>query len=320
MPRLRNLLKDHPEGMRLEDFLAQQAKADTKVEQLRQTRALYVIAPNMEKGQIVKFGIAGTKTGNAINRINEYVIMYGKEDPTNKCVGCKIYFCGITKYNRPTADTPSEAEKNTYAYKMELKLKRLFAATTAIAAGRGAERINTAKVSLKDLLKTINALNDGDIEEAEEIVEAEERRVTRSQTKVTTTPPKERPVTRSRTKQDAPKENERYVLFEQLQKERGEKREETKRKLQALILPSDKILEVLSHRRRGKGGKTEYLLRWNRPYEYGKLISDETYETLSTIEGWYKSRKIKKKQFDEFKTMIDNYKNSDKNINADFYD
>ena len=99
-------------GIKLEDFLLQY---DSK---LKHTRALYVLSPNMEKNKVYKFGIAGTNTGNAYQRLNDYLIMYGKNDKDNTCKGVKIHYCGITEYNRLVLPEKSKV------FQLELKLKQ----------------------------------------------------------------------------------------------------------------------------------------------------------------------------------------------------
>jgi hypothetical protein len=114
-------------GMELATFL------DKYGSQLRHTRVLYVVEPNLEKGKVVKFGIAGENTGNAYARLNEYVINYGKSDSKNKCKGVKIWYCGVTEYSRDVTPTQSQV------HKIELRLKKDERIKKNIA--RGTERV-----------------------------------------------------------------------------------------------------------------------------------------------------------------------------------
>jgi hypothetical protein len=283
MSRLRNLLENQ-KGMELDKFI------DKFSDKLKHTRVLYVIQPNMEKGEVAKFGIAGNKTGYALNRLNEYVINYGKRDPDNDCRGCMIYYCGITEYNRQVDET------RTQVFRIELKLKRLVKAETATLAGRGNERINTTKVSIKELINTIENMNT-DLQE----VPLDE--ASRPQTRKTTQ--KYRSHTGS------------YI--DSLKKEKAEKRDEQKRKDQSLIQPTDEILEVISHRRDGKNGKTIYKLRWNRSYNYGDVTSDMSEEKMAKIRSWRDKKQISKAQFEQFEQMIEEYQFA-KRPQAKFYD
>ncbi|UYE94494.1 hypothetical protein PGVV14_0016 [Preplasmiviricota sp. Gezel-14T] len=134
------------EGIRLEDFLK------THGSKLKHTRALYVVAPNMEKNKVYKFGIAGTNTGNAYQRLNEYVILYGENDKKNTCKGVLIHYCGTTEYNRLVLPEKSKV------FQLELKLKQDLKATEGIAKGRGSERVLSVKTPITSLLKTISKL------------------------------------------------------------------------------------------------------------------------------------------------------------------
>lgn len=135
---MKNLLKGQ-QPMYLEEFLLKYKDI------LKHTRALYVVEPNLEKGEIIKFGIAGMSDGNSYRRLKEYVTLYGKKDKENECKGVRIHFCGITDYNRLVWQTQTEI------YKVELKLKQVFKSTTD-ALGRGTERTTA---SIEDVLKKI---------------------------------------------------------------------------------------------------------------------------------------------------------------------
>tara|TARA_B110000046_G_scaffold39369_1_gene43342 strand:+ start:207 stop:470 length:264 start_codon:yes stop_codon:yes gene_type:complete len=69
---MRDLLEGNEKGMDLHEFLI---KFGGK---LRHVRAMYIVEPNLEKGKVIKFGIAGTNTGNAYARLKEYEILYGE--------------------------------------------------------------------------------------------------------------------------------------------------------------------------------------------------------------------------------------------------
>ena len=89
---MKNLIGN--KGMRLDDALIKFKN------ELKSKRVLYVLEPNMEKGDIVKFGIAGMDRGKSIERLKQYAITYGKEDSKNKCKGVWLWFLGTTQYNR----------------------------------------------------------------------------------------------------------------------------------------------------------------------------------------------------------------------------
>ena len=133
-------------GIKLEDFLLQYGS------KLKHTRALYVVSPNMEKNKVYKFGIAGTNTGNAYGRLNEYVILYGENDKKNTCKGVKNHYCGITEYNRLVLPEKSKV------FQLELKLKQDLKAEESIAKGRGSERVLSVKTPITSLLKKIGTL------------------------------------------------------------------------------------------------------------------------------------------------------------------
>ena len=140
------LLITSEQGIKLEDFL------QINGSKLRHSRALYVVAPKMEKNKVYKFGIAGTNTGNAYSRLNEYVILYGENDKNNCCKGVMIHYCAITEYNRLVLAEKSQVSQ------IELKLKQQLKATESIAKGRGSERVLSTKVSIKSLLEKIKSL------------------------------------------------------------------------------------------------------------------------------------------------------------------
>ena len=168
---MRNLITKGP--MRLEDALKEFGP------QLRHTRAFYVLQPNLEQGEVFKFGVAGISTGNAYNRVNEYRINYGEFDAKNQCKGVLIYYLGVTEYNRLVL-----AEKSQ-VFKIELKLKQDYKSTTEERAegpsnrgtgfraeGRGAERLKTSAISIQDFLKRVKELNrEEELEDEEKVID-----------------------------------------------------------------------------------------------------------------------------------------------------
>lgn len=151
---MRNLLEKQ-KAMYMEDFL------EKYKEELKHKRALYVVVPNLEKDEATKFGIAGTSSGNAFRRLNEYRILYGEKDRQNPCKGVKIYYCGITEYNRLVELT------HTQVYKIEKKLKDKFNAETL--EGRGVERVTSKpKVIIAEIerlkMRTTRNTNNEDVE------------------------------------------------------------------------------------------------------------------------------------------------------------
>jgi hypothetical protein len=94
-------------------------------------RVLYVIQATQDKGNVTKFGIAGMDSGNPYSRLNEYVTMYGNIG-SNACEGVKIFFLGVTEYNRLV-----EA-KNSKVFKIEKLLKEKF--SDRRVPNRGTER------------------------------------------------------------------------------------------------------------------------------------------------------------------------------------
>lgn len=113
---MRNLLKDYPEGMDL-DLCIDKFKT-----QLENTRALYIIQPNLEPNSI-KMGISGTGDGNGIKRLKEHRQTFGKNHRSNPCTGAKILYLGVTTYNKNAA--PIE-QKNTQVARIEASLKKKF--------------------------------------------------------------------------------------------------------------------------------------------------------------------------------------------------
>lgn len=139
---MKNLLKGQP-PMYLEKFISKYEDV------LKHTRCLYVVEPNLDKGEIVKFGIAGMSNGNSYARLKEYITLYGEKDEKNECKGVKIHFCGVTDYNRLVWHTQTEI------HKVENKLKNIFKSTTD-ALGRGSERTTA---SIEDVLQKIKEIS-----------------------------------------------------------------------------------------------------------------------------------------------------------------
>ena len=87
-------------------------------------------------------------TGDAYARLKEYEILYGEYDKKNKCKGVKIWFCGITEYNR-LVEAP-----NTQVQKLENKLKREYKMKGDVL--RGTERLTN--VSAQALIKRVKEI------------------------------------------------------------------------------------------------------------------------------------------------------------------
>ena len=126
-------------GMKLSEAL------DKYADELKKTRVLYVIEPNLEKGNVTKYGIAGMVSGKPMSRLREYNITFGKVDPSNKCKGVIIWYLATTKYNRMVEP------KNSKVFKIEKALKKEFPPVK----GRGTER--TSKTPAQVIAK-INRL------------------------------------------------------------------------------------------------------------------------------------------------------------------
>ena len=138
---MRNLL-ENSKPMYMKQFLAKYEN------ELTHKRALYVVAPNLEKNEACKFGIAGSSSGNAYRRLNEYRILYGDKDKNNECKGVLIYYCGVTEYNRLVEIT------NTQVYKIEKKLKDKF--NTETLEGRGVERVKAKPETIIEEIKRLS--------------------------------------------------------------------------------------------------------------------------------------------------------------------
>ncbi len=155
---MRNLLtgEDAKFGMDLGFFLLKYKQ------QMVNTRALYIVEPKLEKGKVIKFGIAGEKTGESWKRLRDYQIQYGDEDRINDCKGVWIWYCGITKYDPNTSDANSEVRKT------ETNLKRVFKSRTE--KGRGTERITINPQKLIDYIQNHKFYDeDPDMKKREEI-------------------------------------------------------------------------------------------------------------------------------------------------------
>jgi len=140
-------------------------------EKLKHKRVFYVIQANLDKEAVTKFGIAGMTSGNPYSRLNEYVLMYGKYDKDNDCLGVKIFFLGYTEYNR-LVEVP-----NSKVFKLELKLKRdEFLKTTTEHVGRGLERTSR---SPKEVIKLLNQY-EKNIEDVETVITRAAREKTKA--------------------------------------------------------------------------------------------------------------------------------------------
>ncbi len=140
---MKNLLAGFHKGIDLAQFL------DTFGDQLKHKRIFYIVEPNLEKGKVIKFGIGGMNTGNGYSRLKEYEIIYGKKDRKNSCLGVRIWYVGITEYNRLVEET------NTQIYKIEKALKKHFKSKTE--PYRGTERL--ANVRPSEVIEKIHSLH-----------------------------------------------------------------------------------------------------------------------------------------------------------------
>lgn len=127
--------------MKLEEFIIKYKN------ELDHKRALYVVQANLDEGNITKFGIAGANSGDAIKRLKEYIAMYGKHETANKCRGVKIFYCGVTEYNRLVESTKSQV------HLVEKELKRRLKSSTI--EGRGVERTTKPATEVIDEIKKI---------------------------------------------------------------------------------------------------------------------------------------------------------------------
>ncbi len=114
---------------------------------LQNVRCFYIVEPLMERGQTIKFGIAGMSSGKPWDRLNEYRILYGDRTDENTAKGVTVHFVGITKYNRLVK------KENTEIYKLERNLKKTYGSVTE--PFRGSERIS--KRYLPQILEAINS-------------------------------------------------------------------------------------------------------------------------------------------------------------------
>lgn len=139
-------LIDRP--MDLEDFLQKYGSS------LRNHRAFYIVEPLLEKDKTIKFGVSGMNSGNAYQRLSEYLIVYGKRTKTNDCKGVIVHYVGVTEYNRLVQPERSQV------YLLEKHLKAEYKSVTE--PGRGTERVPKSK--LADIIKFIRTKQFRDIE------------------------------------------------------------------------------------------------------------------------------------------------------------
>ena len=114
---------------------------------LQNVRCFYIVEPLLERGQTIKFGIAGMSSGKPWDRLKEYQILYGDRTDENTAKGVTVHFVGTTKYNRLVK------KENTEIYKLERNLKKQFGSHTE--PFRGTERIS--KRCLPQILETIKS-------------------------------------------------------------------------------------------------------------------------------------------------------------------
>jgi hypothetical protein len=127
--------------MQLHDFLSKYGP------QLRGVRAFYIVEPRLDRGKIVKFGVAGMDSGNAFDRLRSYDIAYGRKGKENDCLGVIIHYCGIVTYNR------NVEKRNTEIWKLEHHLKIKY--NTKSDSERGEERVSKTKLhEIKNYIRT----------------------------------------------------------------------------------------------------------------------------------------------------------------------
>ena len=136
---MRNLLNNHPDGMDLKDFI-DQFGGEIK----ENTRALYIIQPNIEKA--LKFGIAGSGNGDALKRLKEHQATYGYNNKDNKCTGATIWYLGVTTYNRLVLKEKSQVAR------VEADIKKDF--KKHLRSNRGTELL--FGVTPKELIAFVN--------------------------------------------------------------------------------------------------------------------------------------------------------------------
>lgn len=102
-------------------------------------RGFYIIQARMDDSSdgssVIKFGIAGTKSGNIMSRLTSYLHSYGTFDEQNACRGVTLQFLVVTEYNR-------DVEKPEIT-QLETQIKRHFRAEHEILHGRGDERVDS---------------------------------------------------------------------------------------------------------------------------------------------------------------------------------
>jgi len=124
--------------------------------ELRGVRAFYIVEPLLEKGQSIKFGIAGVDSGNAYERFKSYMITYGNRSKENECKGVLVHYVGTVKYNRLVEKT------NTEVWKLERFFKSKY--RTVTDPERGEERV--PKRHLQDIMRYIRSKRFADVETA----------------------------------------------------------------------------------------------------------------------------------------------------------
>jgi len=129
---------DNAQGMELNTFLNDPKYTD----QLINSRVFYIVKPRSE--DILKFGISGNNDGKGVGRLQQYRLTYGTHDPSNDCLGVKVYFVGRTNYNWLVEANNSEIAKR------ELYVKRYIKRNNLIARGR--ERTTANLSHLKDIM------------------------------------------------------------------------------------------------------------------------------------------------------------------------
>jgi hypothetical protein len=126
-------------------------------------RLLYVLEPRLDKGRLIKIGVAGTHSSNgkAIGRLRQYLIAYGLQREDNEYSGVNVYFIVATKYNA------NVEPKNSRILKLETKLKRLIKDNNKQMKHRGSERTTASVEELRGYINSLIELPTDDMQDQE---------------------------------------------------------------------------------------------------------------------------------------------------------
>ncbi len=233
------------DGIKLEDFLS----SKKYLKEIEHKRIFYILRPELEKGKILKFGIAGINTGRAVARLREYDIVYGKYSKDNPCTGVRVFAIFTTEYNRLVAPT------NSLIQKLELKVKREcrkgdFGSCNKDESGdfRGSERIKhvTPEELIQHVRKLLPSVED-------EVTKAPDREVRESTKKYrddekafrdSKTPKTQRKVKKKdetsdeESDEDDPQARSERLVREEKEKEKKEKEKKKKPKGRTIVTRS----------------------------------------------------------------------------------